>query len=1144
MNAATEQIASILAAAVEIASAEERQQFVTQACAGDAELQRQVERFIENHFRAGSFLESPAAAPSQGRGEEGSATVDLPSVSERPGTVIGQCKLLEQIGEGGFGVVFMAEQMQPVRRKVALKILKPGMDTRQVVARFEAERQALALMNHPNIAQVFDGNETVSGRPYFVMELVRGVPITDFCDRNHLPVRQRLELFVSVCQAVHHAHQKGIIHRDLKPTNILVTLHDSTPVVKIIDFGIAKAMGQQLTEKTLFTNFAQMIGTPLYMSPEQAEMSGLDVDTRTDIYALGVLLYELLTGTTPLDKERLRTAAYDEIRRIIREEEPPKPSTRLSDTWRVEHEARSAESGGSNRKSASRSAHGVLRLYELDWIVMKALEKDRNRRYESASAFAADIMRYLHDEPVQACPASAWYRFRKFARRNKRAVAMAAVVSLAVLVALAGLAMSTVLIARALQAETQAKGDLGEALERQRRDAYFHRIALAHSELSVHNLGRALELLDDCPQDLCDWEWKYLRRLCRFDPVTIQGQGGEVRGIAFSPDGQLLAAANEDGTVGLFDLKTGKDRPVLRGHKHKVRSVAFHPLGTRLASVSNDLTVKVWDLTSKQVVYTLEGTEGTHAATASGVAFSPDGRLLAAGSDGGTVILCNATTGDVLRRLHGHDRMAVCLAFSPDSRLLATGDWTGMLRVWDAHTGEPLWSKEGDGRTMSAVAFSPDGRCQATAGYDRLVKLWEVVSRSELRRWRAHDCIVLGLAFSKNGKRLATIGGEDKTVKLWDPLTAREILKLRGHTYFGACVAFSPDGRRLASSALDGTIRIWDASPVGPNDQQELLTLAHDDEVWSVAFSPDGQRIASSSFDKTVRIWVATTDATNGDCLYRLDHSSQVYLLAFSRDGKRLASISRDKKAWIWNPTTGELLRTFRSPNNHLYGVAFSPDGQYLLVDDVGGKEFKEGGNHAVAVWDVSADQAEPKEVGIVGRHSEDVWSLKFSPNQKLLASGSNDGTVKLWLWDAARPGQPQQPLHTFPVRNYGFGDCVAFTPNSQRLATAAGDTVTIWDVQTGAPRSKLRGHSGDVIVVAFSPDGRWLATAGEDTTIVLWHAVDGENWQRRHTLRGHTSMVMSLAFSRDSRRLVSGSRDHTVKVWDMTRWGKVPQDK
>ena len=339
-----------------------------------------------------------------------------PADAERPGTIIGPYKLLEQIGEGGFGLVFMAEQQQPVRRKVALKILKPGMDTRQVIARFEAERQALALMDHPNIARVLDAGETGSGRPHFVMELVKGVPITDYCDQSRLTTRERLALFTHVCHAVQHAHHKGIIHRDLKPSNVMVTLHDGVPVVKVIDFGIAKALGQQLTDKTLFTGFAQMVGTPMYMSPEQAQLSGLDIDTRSDIYSLGVLLYELLAGVTPFDRERLRTVGYDEMRRIIREEDPPSPSTRLSTLGQA------AVTVSAERQSDPKRLCRLLRG-ELDWIVMKALEKDRNRRYETANELARDVDRYLKDEPVQACPPSAWYRFRKFTRRHKTLLA-------------------------------------------------------------------------------------------------------------------------------------------------------------------------------------------------------------------------------------------------------------------------------------------------------------------------------------------------------------------------------------------------------------------------------------------------------------------------------------------------------------------------------------------------------------------------------------------------------------------------------------------------------------------------------------------------------------------------------------------------
>jgi serine/threonine protein kinase/tetratricopeptide (TPR) repeat protein len=393
---------------LDLPASSERQRYLNEACASDSALRAEVEALLAAHAESASFLEAPAVARID--------TTAAPTFTERLGSVIGPYKLKEQIGEGGMGLVFVAEQHEPVRRKVALKLIKPGMDSRQVIARFEAERQALALMNHANIAKVFDGGETPSGRPYFVMELVKGVPITEYCDQNRLTPRARLELFGQVCAAVQHAHHKGIIHRDLKPSNVIVSSHDGTPVVKVIDFGVAKAIGQQLTDKSVYTNISQFIGTPLYMSPEQAGQSDLDIDTRTDIYALGVLLYELLTGTTPFDKERLSHASYDEIRRLIREEEPPKPSTRLSTLNQQIGSTLSAQ-----RQTNPRQLCLLLRG-ELDWIVMKALEKDRNRRYESASALAADVERYLKDERVEACPPSAAYRFRKFARKRKVAL--------------------------------------------------------------------------------------------------------------------------------------------------------------------------------------------------------------------------------------------------------------------------------------------------------------------------------------------------------------------------------------------------------------------------------------------------------------------------------------------------------------------------------------------------------------------------------------------------------------------------------------------------------------------------------------------------------------------------------------------------
>ena len=419
-----------------------RSKYLEQACGTDKILRDRLAEMLGAFDKEQSYLEKPAL--------DLSATTDAPQITEKPGEFVGAFKLLQRIGEGGFGVVYMAEQSTPVRRKVALKLIKPGMDTKEVIARFEAERQALAMMNHPNIAKVYDGGETASGRPYFVMELVKGVPLTKYCDEEKLDTQDRLKLFQTICAAIQHAHQKGVIHRDIKPSNVLITLHDGEPVPKVIDFGVAKAINQQLTEKTMFTCFGQMIGTPQYMSPEQAEMSGLDIDTRSDIYSLGVLLYELLTGSTPIQPERLRETGFAEMQRMIREEEPPKPSLRLS--TQGEHSAKIAIARSSEMKQL-----GSLLRGELDWIVMKALEKNRDRRYETASGLAKDVQRYLEGEPVAACPPSFVYRFKKFSRKYRGVL-----VSVTSVLAVLGLAtvFSTVLAIKANHARREANENL------------------------------------------------------------------------------------------------------------------------------------------------------------------------------------------------------------------------------------------------------------------------------------------------------------------------------------------------------------------------------------------------------------------------------------------------------------------------------------------------------------------------------------------------------------------------------------------------------------------------------------------------------------------------------------------------------------
>jgi hypothetical protein len=471
MSKPAQRAEELFAGAMKIADAEARREYLDRACGGDTALRMEVESLLRAHVAAGDFLGRTVVLPQ------------LEVVTEKPGTRIGRYKLLEKIGEGGFGVVWMAEQEEPVRRRVALKIIKLGMDTKEVVARFEAERQALAMMEHPNIASVFDGGATDTGRPYFVMELVKGVPITEYCDVNKLSTRERLELFMQVCHAVQHAHQKGVIHRDLKPNNILVTVKDDQPVPKVIDFGVAKATQMRLTEKTMFTRLNLCIGTPAYMSPEQAGLGSLDVDTRSDVYSLGVLLYELLTGRPPFDTQKLFENGYDAVMRTIREEEPPKPSTRLSALNREELSTVSAKRRAEPAK-LNRLVHG-----DLDWIAMKALEKDRRRRYETPDAFAGDVARHLSNEPVLASSPSVPYLVGKYARRHKAGLCVAAAL---LLLLLAGAAVSTWQAVRATRAEhaqslLRQQAEQARADERQLRLQAEAREKIMQAEAFVHN---------------------------------------------------------------------------------------------------------------------------------------------------------------------------------------------------------------------------------------------------------------------------------------------------------------------------------------------------------------------------------------------------------------------------------------------------------------------------------------------------------------------------------------------------------------------------------------------------------------------------------------------------------------------------------
>jgi eukaryotic-like serine/threonine-protein kinase len=1117
-------------------NAEELLRKVNEARGDDSNLRQTVKRLLAAHPQVASSLEpaergevaaaealtlaprdKPSADPRRAE------TIRYDSPQEDVGAVIaGKYKLQEALGQGGMGAVFMAQQTQPVKRIVALKLIKLGMDSKQVLARFEAERQALALMDHPNIAKVLDAGTTDSGRPFFVMELVKGVPITRFCDERQLSPRQRLELFIPVCQAIQHAHQKGIIHRDIKPTNVLVALYDDRPVPKVIDFGVAKAAGLQLTDASLVTGFGAIVGTPEYMSPEQAQLNQLDIDTRSDVYALGVVLYELLTGTTPIDRKRLSQGALFEVLRIIREEEPPRPSTRLSTS--------DALASIAATRATEPSKLAKLMRGELDWIAMKCLEKDRSRRYETANGLAHDLERYLADEPVEACPPSSTYRLRKLAGKYKKALATAAAF---VVLLVAGAVISTLLAVwaktaereasrqriasdeakqvaldaerNALDAERKALDAKAEA-DRQRDQvsltAYASGMQLAQRAWEENNVVLARELLEEVPKEaagrkLRGFEWYYLDRLCHSEALTLKGHTGCVTSVAFSPDGRRLASGSWDNTVKIWDSATGKELFSLNGHASSVFSVAFSPDGRRLASGNNDRPVKIWDVATGKELLSLK----VHSSMVNSVAFSPDGQWLASGG-GRTVTIWNSVTGKELLSFNGHTGEVNSVAFSPDGQRLASGSGDETVKIWDIATGKELFSLKGHNGRVNSVAFSPDGQRLASGNGDETVKIWEVATGKELFSLKGHNGWVNSVAFSPDGQRLAW--GSGNTVKIWNTSTGEELFDLKGHSDSVRSVAFSSDGQRLTSGSADKTVKIWN-SETG----NELFTLKDNaDLVRSVAFSPDGQRVASGGRDKdnTVKIW----DIASGKELTSLKgHADWVKSVAFSPDGQRLASDSNDGTVKIWDSGTGKEL--FDLESGDVGSVAFSPDGQRLASG---------GNDHAVRIW----DSATGKELLNLKGHADAIMSVAFSPDGQRLASGGFDHTVR--IWDSAT-GRELLNLK-------GHADAimsVAFSPDGQRLASGGFDhTVRIWDSATGKELLNLKGHADAIMTVAFSPDGQRLASGSEDETVKIWDSATGKELV---SLKGHSGGVMSVAFSPDGQRLASGTEGGSVHLWE-----------
>jgi WD40 repeat protein/serine/threonine protein kinase len=1127
----------------------ELDRFLADACGEDADLKAQILSLLQAETEEGesAFLNNP-----------GIQRAAMPVV-ERAGDKIGRYKLLEQIGEGGCGVVYMAEQEEPVRRRVALKVIKLGMDTRHVVTRFEAERQALALMEHNNIARVFDAGATGTGRPYFVMELVRGVKITDYCDEQNLSTEARLKLFMPVCQAIQHAHQKGIIHRDIKPSNVLVMVNDGVAVPKVIDFGIAKATEQPLTKRTVLTCLQQFIGTPAYMSPEQAEMTTTDIDTRSDIYSLGVLLYELLTGRTPFNADVLTASGVDGIRRIIREKEPPTLGTRLK-TLSVAD----LESIAKRRRIEPRTLIALLRG-DLEWIVLKCLEKERARRYETANGLATDLQRYLNDEPVAARPPSGAYRFGKMVRRNKAAFTALSAVAIALVLLTVGSTVAAWRVGLARSAEQKEKenadaanrelrdvnsrlADTVNVLELRRAEDFFH----AHDP--VAGVAQLAAILRRDPADqiaasrlvsaLVHRNWA----LPAYAPMR---HAERVPAVSFSPDGRRVLTASWDKTAKIWEASSGSVVAVLR-HEDRVLSASYSADGARVVTASIDSTARVWNAAdgrliallahpSKQVWSAEFSPNGESVVTAcaadhtvriwssaTGVlakelpggssevliaCFAPDGRSVAAASRDGTIRIWDVRKGETSAGFQAHSGTIHTLAFSRDGSRLASGGEDGQARLWYAPTGLPVGAPLRHDSAVSHAVFSPDGRVLLTTSTDSAARLWDAGNLQLIRQPLRHEGGVTSGAFSPDGRIIVTTS-MDNSARLWDVATGLPLCQpLREReAVLNAC--FSPDGRQLAIGSWDSLAQVWKIHP-----RRFLgIDVRYNKSTAAVAFAPGGESELSASSDETARLWNARTGDPLGE---PMNHQSAVHCADFSADGKRIVTASKDGTVKVWDPRTRQVTTDRIQHAKTILSVQFSPDAERVLTASEDG---------TARVWDAST--GEPLTPPL--EHGATVKVARFSPDGRLLVTASDNRSARMWN---AKTGQPV----TQRLEHLDHVEWAEFSFDSRRVVSASSDnTAQVWEVQTGKRIGAAMQHARTVQMAVFSPDGRRVATASLDRRARIWDATTGESMTQP---LDHDAAVSQIQFSPDGRRILTATWGGFARLWDsangrpLTEW-------
>jgi len=1106
----------------------------------------------------GSAGPPPAAAPT---------TVD--TLDFAVGTHIGRYKLLQKIGEGGWGVVYMAEQEEPVRRRLALKIIKLGMDTRSVIARFEAERQALAMMDHPNIARVLDAGATDAGRPFFVMELVRGISVTAYCDQHSLAMPGRLRLFVQICQAVQHAHQKGIIHRDLKPSNILVSDHDGRPMPKVIDFGIAKASEVRLTDKTLFTAFEQFIGTPAYMSPEQAEMGGLDIDTRSDVYSLGVLLYELLTGRTPFASGELAEAGLEGMRRIIREREPARPSTRLQEL--PEPDMTTA----AHRRQVEPARLPALIRGDLDWIVMKAIEKDRTRRYATANELAAEVERFLNGEPISARPPSQLYRLRKLVRRHRVAVAAAAatVAALAAGLAIAiwqyqekkeaweitrdAEAEKTRLLgearaAQASEARLRVEAERQEQAARQR--TYAADINLAQQALAMNNLGRAQELLSQhrpAPgrtEDLRGWEWRHLWQQCQSEALyTLCQQEEPVRSISVSGDGHWAALELGRGSeIAVWDVRArrevarlnrrepasgppaatgGPDRPPPppgggAGSRPfglwETRAV-FTPDGDTLAFARS---VRTEDGPETHTVQLWKASDGTVVrdillkARAVALAFSRDGRTLLALTTDSQAHLFDTATGtpQASQTVLSGSRFVPLMRASPDLQVIVLAESGGRLRVMETATGQERWVAETGDEWMRALAFSPDGTVLAAGtgtGAESAIRLWDTATGRELGRLDGHRSQIGGLAFWPDGRTLAS-ASEDHTIRLWDVSAMRPLTTLRGHRSGIRSLALLPDHSTLLSAGADGSVLAWDTGSL--RRERGQFTLSGPVKAW--CFAPDGASVITLSPEGRIARWHGRHFEAEELIVETGESMPPIRPARFSEDGRLLALVGQKGTIIVWDVAAGVRRSELRAEEGRLSLLGFVPGTTDILTEP-------QGPGEQCTRWDGLTGKALASWPAQPVRGPQPVPGL--SHDGRWLITADEQGTAR---WRDLPSGQESSlDLELKEVQQ------IELSPDDRQFAVVSRSGAgSLWDTATRRKIADLRGFLSGMYSAAFSPDSRRLAigSSGEEAVKIY----DLASHRELITLEGLGALYHSTGFSPDGNVLAASNVQGTLSFW------------